>query len=66
MRPLKAKILRPSDEVAMDECRRIARELSESGHRGKGGMGPTGSGTAYVFVEGEEMPVTIFGYSDDR
>jgi hypothetical protein len=50
----------------MDECRRLARELSETGHRGKGGMGPTGSGEAYVFVEGEEKPIHIFGYSDDR
>jgi hypothetical protein len=29
-------------------------------------MGPTGSGEAYVFVEGEEKPIHIFGYSDDR
>lgn len=50
----------------MDECRRLSKELSETGHRGKGGAGPTGSGEAYLFINGEPMPIHIFGYSDDR
>lgn len=66
MRPLKPLVLRPSDEFALDEARRIAKELSETGHRGYGGAGPTGSGEAYVFVTGEPIPITVYGYSDDR
>lgn len=57
--------LRPCDLTAQRECRAIVDELRASGHRGRGGYGPTGSGEAYIFVEGERSPISVFGYSDE-